>query len=179
MEKAFKYRIYPNKQQEMLINKSIGCARFVYNHFLNIAKEDKYQSYTSYSKMLTTLKKEKVFLKEVDKFALQNSLKALDDSFKRYFKKQCKKPTFKNKKRAKRSYKTSFTNNNIEVGANFIKLPKLKKVRARIHRKFEGKILNATISKTPTGKYYVSVCVKTDKVLNIPKNNNVIGIDLG
>ncbi|MBS4538516.1 IS200/IS605 family element transposase accessory protein TnpB [Clostridium sp. D2Q-11] len=179
MQKAFKYRIYPNKAQKELIHKSIGCSRFVYNHFLAIANEEEYQSYNKYSKRLTSLKKEKPFLKEVDKFALQNSLRALDDSFKRFFKGQNKRPVFKNKKKAHMSYKTSLTNNNIEVGENYIKLPKLKKVRARIHREFEGQIINATISRTPTDKYYVSVCVEVDKPKAMEKTTNMVGLDLG
>ena len=178
MQKAFKYRIYPNKIQRELIGKTIGCSRFVYNHFLSISEEG-YQSYSKNSKMLTSLKCEKPFLKEVDKFALQNSLRNLDDSFKRYFKKQNKRPHFKNKKRARKSYKTNFTNENIEVGENYIKLPKLKKVSAKIHRPFEGRIINATISITPTGKYYVSICVEIDDTEAMEKTDNIIGIDLG
>ncbi|MGO1529124.1 MAG: IS200/IS605 family element RNA-guided endonuclease TnpB [Senegalia sp. (in: firmicutes)] len=179
MQRSFKYRIYPNKTQMELINKSIGCSRFVYNHFLFILEEEGYKSYSKNSKILTSFKSEKPFLKEVDKFALQNSLRALDDSFKRYFKKQNKRPHFKNKKRARKSYKTNFTNGNIEVGKNYIKLPKLKRIRAKIHRPFEGKIINATISITPTGKYYVSICVEIDKPEAMKKSNNIIGLDLG
>lgn len=179
MEKAFKFRIYPNKKQEELINKSIGCARFVYNYFLAMANKDKYLTYIKYSKMLTSLKKEKPFLKEVDKFALQNSLRNLDDAFKHFFKGQNDRPTFKSKKHARKSYKTNFTNNNIEVGENYIKIPKLKKVRAKIHRHFEGKIINVVISETPTGKYFASVCVEIEKPKAMPKTNKTIGIDLG
>jgi len=181
MGKAFKFRIYPTKEQEILINKSIGCTRFVYNYFLDITNKDGYKSYAKYNKMLTSLKIEKPFLKEVDKFALQNSLRNLDDAFKRFFKGQNGKPTFKSKKHARKSYRTNFTNGNIEVGESYIKLPKLKKVKAKIHRQIEGKILNVTISKTPSGKYFASICCEVEnKAKNIlSSNTKLIGVDLG
>src|SRR5690606_39027598 len=100
VNKAYKFRIYPNKQQEVLINKTFGCCRFVFNHFLtkwdNIYKEaGKGLTYNSCSAQLTQLKKELTWLKEVDSIALQSSLKNLDDAYSRFFKKQNDKPRFK------------------------------------------------------------------------------------
>jgi len=84
-EKGYKFRLYPNNNQKILINKSVGCAGYVYNHFLAKAKEDKYKTYTEYSKQLTKLKRELIWLKEPDKFALQNALKDLDKAFNNFF----------------------------------------------------------------------------------------------
>jgi len=84
-EKGYKFRLYPNEKQKILINKSVGCARYIYNHFLAKAKEDKYKTYTEYSKQLTKLKRELIWLKEPDKFALQNALKDLDKAFNNFF----------------------------------------------------------------------------------------------
>jgi putative transposase len=93
MHKAFKFRLYPNEEQATLINKSIGCSRFVFNHFLakwNEAYEQtkKGLTYNACSQLLTALKKEMEWLKDVDAHSLQSSLRHLDDSFKRFFKKK-------------------------------------------------------------------------------------------
>jgi putative transposase len=103
IKKAFQFRIYPNKMQEVLIVKTIGCSRFVFNHFLaqwNDTYEEtgKGLTYNSCSKNLTQLKKELVWLKEVDSIALQSSLKNLSDGFDRFFKKQNNAPRFKSKR---------------------------------------------------------------------------------
>lgn len=103
VNKAYKFRIYPNKKQIELINKTIGCSRFVFNHFLAKWNET-YQetgkgfSYNACSSQLTQLKKELTWLKEVDSIALQSSIRNLADAFDRYFKKQNDKPRFKSKK---------------------------------------------------------------------------------
>ncbi|SET25256.1 helix-turn-helix domain-containing protein, partial [Halanaerobium congolense] len=96
-EKGYKFRLYPNKKQKILINKSVGCTRYVYNHFLSKAKEDKYKTYTEYSKQLTQLKRELMWLKEPDKFALQNALKDLDKAFNNFFSGKYDFPQFKSK----------------------------------------------------------------------------------
>ena len=103
INKSFKFRIYPNKAQKELITKTIGCSRFVYNHFLDkwndtFKNTNKGLTYNKCSKQLTQLKKELLWLKEVDSISLQSSLKNLDDSFKRFFKKQNQAPRFKSKK---------------------------------------------------------------------------------
>jgi len=183
-EKAYKFRLKPNKKQKILINKSVGCARYVYNHFLAQSKEDKYKSYTKYSKQLTKLKKELEWLKEPDKFALQNALKDLDTAFQNFFDNKHDFPKFKSKKNKKNSYRTNKFirknrgTTNIEIKDNKIKLPKLGWIKFRKSREVKGKILNVTVTKTNTDKYFISVTVKED-IEELPEKNNVIGIDLG
>ncbi|WP_040306011.1 IS200/IS605 family element RNA-guided endonuclease TnpB, partial [Caloramator australicus] len=184
MEKAFKFRLYPNKQQIELINKTFGCVRFVYNYYL-AKREEEYKTkgitfnYNKCSADLTKLKQTNTWLKEADKFALQNSLKDLDKAFKNFFEGRANYPKFKSKKCKYQSYRTTFTNNNIEIKGNKIKLPKLGWVKFVKSMEVEGKILNATISRTPTGKYFVSICCSIEKTTEKSKTNKVIGIDLG
>lgn len=134
VNKAYKLRIYPNKEQEILIAKTIGCSRFVFNRFLaqwnNAYKETgKGLTYNACSSQLTQLKKELVWLKEVDSIAIQSSLKNLADSYTRFFKNQNQAPRFKSKKNRVQSYTTKHTNGNIAIIGNKIKLPKLGLVR--------------------------------------------------
>ena len=184
MEKAYKFRIYPNKQQEELINKTFGCCRFVYNRYL--AKRIKlYEnnketySYKQCSSDLTSLKKELVWLKEPDKFSLQNSLKDLEAAYKKFFKEKIGFPKFKSKKTNRFSYRTNFTNGNIEYCGKHIKLPKLGMVKIRDKQNLHGRILNATISKEPSGKYYVSLCCTDIESKKLENANSNIGLDLG
>ncbi|EQB03603.1 transposase IS605, partial [Sphingobium quisquiliarum P25] len=157
--------------------------RFVFNRFLGQWNETyketgKGLTYNSCSAELTQLKKELVWLKEVDSIALQSSLKNLSDSYTRFFKKQNKAPRFKSKKNPVQSYTTKHTNGNIEVIDNKIKLPKLGLVRLAKSREFHGRILNSTVRKNPSGKYFVSILVETE-VQPLRKTNSSIGIDLG
>jgi len=183
MERAYKFRIYPNNKQEILLNKSFGCTRLVYNHFLHkriehYEKTGKTLNYNSCSKLLTSFKSEKPFLKEIDKFALQNTLRDLDIAFKNFFN-GSGYPKYKSKRDNTKSYRTNFTNNNIEVFEKYIKLPKVGKIRRRGYNHIiEDKVISATISKTPTGKYYCSLLINVD-VKSLPKTNSNIGIDLG
>ncbi|AOZ93743.1 IS200/IS605 family element RNA-guided endonuclease TnpB [Paenibacillus crassostreae] len=183
VKKAYKFRIYPTKAQEMMIAKTIGCSRFVFNYFLNkwneLYKETgKGMTYASCSSELTSLKKEIDWLKEPDKFSLQNALRNLDDSYKRFFKKQNDAPRFKSKKNPIQSYQTNFTNGNITVVENKIKLPKLGLVKFSKSREVVGRILNATIRRHPSGKFFVSILVETNVDL-LPKTNKRVGIDVG
>lgn len=184
MEKAYKFRIYPNKQQKELINKTFGCCRFVYNKYL-AKRIELYEnnretySYKQCSSDLTNLKKELVWLKEVDKYSLQNSLKDLDNAYQKFFRERSGFPKFKTKKAHKYSYRTSFTNNNIEFCGKYIKLPKLKMVKIRDKQIPQGRILNATVSQEPSGKYYVSLCCTDIEVATFEKTGSVIGLDLG
>lgn len=185
IHKAFKFRLYPNKEQAILINKTIGCSRFVYNHFLNQWNETyketgKGLSYGKCSAQLPFLKKqeETEWLKEVDSIALQSSLRNLSDSFDRFFKKQNKYPRFKSKKTPVQSYTTKATNGNIAVLGDRLKLPKLGMVRFAKSREVEGRILNATIRRNPTGKYFVSLLVETE-MNTIQKTGSSVGIDVG
>jgi len=183
VNKAYKFRIYPSKEQEILIAKTIGCSRFVFNHFL--AKwNDTYKAtgkgltYNSCSSQLTQLKKELVWLKEVDSIAIQSSLKNLADAYSRFFKKQNDAPRFKSKKNKVQSYTTKHTNGNIAIVGNKIKLPKLGLVRFAKSREVHGRILNATVRRNPSGKYFVSILVETE-VQPLEKTGSSIGIDVG
>ena len=170
VEKAYKFRIYPNRQQEELINKTFGCCRFIYNRYLakriELYENNKETySYKQCSSDLTSLKKELVWLKEVDSISLQSSLKDLETAYKKFFKEKIGFPKFKSKKTNKFSYKTKYTNGNIEYSGKHIKLPKLGMVKIRDKQVPQGRILNATISKEPSGKYYASLCC-TDVEIN-------------
>jgi len=186
MLKAFKYCIYPNETQIQQIHKTFGCVRFVYNYYLN----KKISLYKSEGKSISKidcnnhlnreLKKEFEWLKDVDKFSLTNAIYNLDSAYQRFFKERTGFPKFKSKKDNRQSYTTNFTNGNIEVDfeGNKIKLPKLKWVKAKVHRSFDGQIKSATISKTPSGKYFVSVLAEV-KIDQHPANDRVIAFDLG
>lgn len=183
--KAYKFRIYPNKQQTILINKTIGSSRFVFNHFLHLwnesySKTKKGLSYNTCATMLPSMKKSETYawLKEVDSIALQSSIKNLEDSFNRFFKKQNKAPRFKSKKNPVQSYTTKNSNNNIQIEGNKVKLPKLKWVKFANSREVKGRILNATINKRPSGKYFVSLLVE-ETIKELSKTESSVGIDLG
>lgn len=183
VNKAYKFRIYPNKEQKILINKTFGCSRFVFNHFLakwdNTYKEiGKGLTYNSCSTQLTQLKKELTWLKEVDSIAIQSSLKNLADAYSRFFKKQNNRPRFKSKKNPVQSYTTKHTNGNIAIDGNKIKLPKLGWIRFAKSREVEGRILNATIRRNSSGKHFVSILVETE-VQPLEKTDSSVGIDVG
>ena len=134
--KAFEFRIYPNKEQKIMLAKTFGCSRLVYNHFLALKKEryEEYRETVSYSrcsKELTELKKERSFLKEVDSVALQQSLRHLDTAFDRFFKGDSKYPKFKCKHKGKKTYSSICINNNIRLENGKIKLPKLGSVKMK------------------------------------------------
>jgi len=183
VNKSFKFRIYPNKTQEGIINKSIGCCRFVYNNFLDIRiKEYKYygnsSNYVKDSSELRDLKKEYQWLKECPSDALQQSLKDLDIAYKNFFKQGNGFPKFKSKHKSRWSYKC--VGQTVRIDGNRVKLPKLKMVKLK--QSFllpkEIKINNATISKTRSGKYFVSLSCEVE-VKTKPKTNKNVGIDLG
>ena len=184
LERAYKFRVYPNKSQKLLIAKSFGCVRFIYNYYLakriDLYKNTKETlSYNQCCTDLTKLKSELLWLKEVDKFALQNSLKDLDNAYKKFFNEHSGFPKFKSKKTHDFSYRTNFTNNNIQYCGNHIKLPKLGMVTVRDKQIPQGRILNATILQEPSGKYYVSLCCTEVEIKPYEKTNSVIGLDLG
>lgn len=140
MEKAYKYRIYPNKQQKELIAKTFGCVRFVYNYFLDLRINEyknngKSLNYYDTSKLLTQLKKDLEWLKEPDKDSLQKSLKDLDMAYQKFFKEHAEYPKFKSKKDRHKSYRTSYTKTssggNIQFCGKHIKLPKLGLIKVR------------------------------------------------
>lgn len=186
MERAYKFRIYPNQQQRLLLAKTFGCVRFVYNYYLDkkikLYKESGASiSNNECSRDLTILKQELEWLKEPDKWALQNVLRDLDVSYKNFFRNPSHFgfPKFKSKRDNRKSYRTTFTNGNIAVSGNHIKLPKLGLVKFRDKQIPQGRILNATISQDPSGKYFCSLCCTDVFVDKLPSTGSVIGIDLG
>ena len=187
MLKTYKFRIYPNKVQEKIIIKTFECIRFVYNNVLSYRKEMYEKENKSLSKFDCNnycnhiLKSKYVWLREVDKFALTNSVYNVDKAYNNFFKGKGGYPKFKSKKSSTKSYTTNYTNGNINVDFdnNKIKLPKLKQVKAKVHRKFNGIIKSATVFMTSSGKYYVSILVETSEVTIKSVLEKEIGIDLG
>lgn len=192
MYKAYKFRLYPSVEQKVLINKNFGCFRFIYNYYLTYIKEHKYLNATAcIEHYVKYLKREYPFLIEADSIIIRKALFNLEDAFKRYFKSQSGYPSYKSKF-SKNSYNTSaiyrtYKNKqycNIELNLNTkqIKLPKLGWIDIRGYRnlkEIKGRIVNATISKEPNGKYYVSVLYEIPTLNNYIKPNNIVGIDLG
>ena len=183
-ERAYKYRIYPNKKQQELIRKTFGCTRYVYNYYLDKRKKLYEVDKTSYTyvkcaKDLTQLKKEFEWLKEVDSVGLQTSLKDLDVAYKNFFSGSAGYPKFKSKKNRHQSYRTSFSHNNIAFMNKHIKLPKLGLVKVRDKQVPQGRILNATISQEPDGRFYCSLCCTDVSFKQLAKTNQFVGIDLG
>lgn len=189
MERAYKFRIYPTAEQTEKIEKTFGCVRYVFNYFLNERIEQykatgKMPTRNEQQKSLTTLKQQLEWLKEPDKYALQIALKNLDTAYRNFFSKVKKGenfgfPKFKNKRCKKQKYQTAFTNNNIKILNNAVQLPKLGAVKCRISKKVTGRILSATVSRNPSGKYFVSLCCTDVNIQHLPPTGNNIGIDLG
>lgn len=192
MYKAYKFRLYPNDNQKILINKTFGCTRFIYNHFLNKCKEKGFIKAYDMCKELKELVLDYPFLKEVDSMALRCSIFNLEDSYKNYFSKRGAYPSFKNKF-SKQSYRTNcitsvyknkkYSNIEIDIKEKMIKVPKLGLVKIRGYRNLNeltDRIINITIEKEKTNKYYVSVI--TEKEEETPKKitpTSIVGIDLG
>lgn len=191
MVRAYKFRLYPDPAQEEQILRTFGCCRFVYNYYLdmrtNVYKETgKTMGYNACATDLTQLKKgpDAPWLNDVDSTALQSSLRNLDDGYQRFFDglKKGKKvgyPNFKCKHSRRQSYTTKNNHGSVAVEHDRVKLPKLGWVKCRTHRKVEGIITKATVSRTPSGKYYVSLSCKTAKVDPLPTTGKTIGIDMG
>ena len=207
MEKAYKYRIYPNKKQKEQLAKTFGCCRFAYNHYLamriekyesdkitfnyydcandlkNLKKEydwlKEVDSTALQSSLMKNLKKEYDWLKEVDSTALQSSLRDLDVAYQKFFKEHSGYPKFKSRKTHRFSYKSKCVNGNIDYCNKHIKLPKLGMVKTKNKFVPQGRILNATVSQDPSGKYYVSLCCADVEITQLPETNQSIGLDLG
>jgi putative transposase len=182
--KAYKVRIFPCESQIEQIEKTFGASRFIYNFFLGQNKErlelDEYTlGYKRESEVLTFMKKleEYKWLSVADKFSLQNAIKDQDRAFSNFFSKRAKFPKFHSKKDNYQSYRTNFTNNNIEILDNKIKLPKLKWIKFAKSQEIKGRILNVTISRS-NYKYYASIAVETE-IKPKPTSVNKCGIDLG
>lgn len=191
MEYAYKFRLYPNREQENLILRTFGCCRFVFNHYLALRKEAYEQTgetlnYYACAKDMTGLKQqeETLWLREVDATALQSSLRDLDTAYQNFFRrvKKGKKPgypKFKSKRNHRQSYKSKCVGSNIKVLEGAVQLPKLGKVKCRISKSVEGRILSATVSQTPSGKYFVALCCTDVDMEPLPSTGAVVGIDMG
>ena len=192
MYKAYKFRLYPNATQRLLINKTFGCARFIYNYFLDKCKSNKYIKAFDMCNEIKTLSTDYPFLKEVDSCALRCAVFNLEDGFKNFFAKRSDYPKFKSKFN-KQTYKTTcmkssykgkeYSSIELDLVNKKIKLPKLGLVDIRGYRNLEvinGRIINATIEKDTTNKYYVSVLVDEIEVIKKQvKPTSIVGIDLG
>ncbi len=183
--KAFKYELSPNEEQQTMLNKTLGCSRFVYNWGLNekskvYAKDQTNLSCFDLTKQITNLKKEKayIWLNEVHSQPLQMALRNLDVAFTNFFKKKSKFPNFKKKSR-NQSFQYP---QGVKVKDNLIFLPKIGWCHFYKHRDILGEIKTVTVSKTPTGRYFVSILCDTK--LEVPtkqpiKKETAIGVDLG
>jgi len=177
---AYKYRLYPNEEQKEYFAKCFGCVRFIYNRMLS----DKIDYYKKTKQKLNNTpaqyKKEFEWLKEVDSLALANAQMNLQTAYNNFFKRpEVGFPKFKSKKNNHFSYTTNNVNGNFKVTDKYITLPKIGLVKVKKHRDFAGLIKSVTVSKTPSGKYYVSVLVEQDEKEKLHANDSVIGIDLG
>ena len=183
MYKSFKVRIYPTEEQQVLLEKTFGANRFIYNYFLNL-KSKLYEfykirlNYTNSSKVMTELKKQKTWLKDVDSVSLQQTLRDLDSAYQNFFSGHSKYPKFK-KKQDKNSYRT---NHHIKIDNRYVTVPKIGMLCFRDNYNLEDKnilkVYNITISKTSSGKYYASISVEVD-IKHFEKTNQNVGIDLG
>lgn len=184
MLKAFKYRIYPSESQAILINKHIGSARFVYN----LALETKQMAFAGNKvnldcfaliKQLPSLKEECVWLKEINSQSLQQPIRNLDNAFTRFFKGQAEFPKFKSKSNRGSFNVPQF----VTIGNNKLVIPKFKEgIKIILDRPINGDIKQATISRTPTGKYFASILCETGVECKMkPKvtESKTIGVDLG
>ena len=187
IQMGIRVRLYPTEEQEILIDKTLGCVRFVYNQTLadcnqSYKQTQHFPSKKERSANLVHLKSEYEFLKEVDACALQRSVKDFDHALDNFFgnRDYFSFPKFKSKRRCKQSYRTPGGRSNVGILDNkHIKLPKLGKVKTkRFNMPEVYKIFNITVEKTTTGKYYASICIETE-VQPLPKTGKQVGFDLG
>lgn len=183
INRTYKFRLYPNREQVELLVRHFGCARFVYNHFLNQRKEQyrltgKSDNYYAQAKSLTELKKQEAtaWLKEVNAQSLQFALRSLDAAYTNFFQKRAKFPSFKSK-----HTKNSFTvPQHVSIAGGRLFFHKFKEgIKCRVHREITGKVGKATISKTPSGKYFVSVFTEEEYVTPVKKSGKAVGVDMG
>ena len=184
--RAIKYRVYPTTEQSVMFAKTFGCCRKVYNLMLS----DKIEGYKATGKFPTVTpakyKKDYLYLKEIDSLALANVQLNLQSAFKNHFSKSRKKnngfPKFKSAKHSRKSYTTNNQKGTVAIIDNqYIKLPKIGKVKAVIHRIPDDSwvIKSATISQESDGKYYISVLFEFEDIANtyVADKNNAIGLD--
>jgi len=177
---VYRFRLYPKKEQIEFLNRQIGHCRFVYNKLLEIAKKDyeaegKKWNYYEYKKLLPKLKKEFPFLKEANSQSLQEVVKWLDRAFKNFFKGLAKFPKFKSKKRVN----SISIPQHFRIEGNRIKIPKLKTpIKFKKHREIEGKIKSVSITKLPSGKFYLNILVDRE-IESLPETDKIVAIDVG
>lgn len=187
MEKAYKFRLYPNKGQEVLLQKTFGSCRFVFNRYLDIRiklyeESKKTMGYNECANDLTQIKDEYPWLREVDSTALQSSLRDLDNAYKNFFRRvkqgdaKAGFPSFKSKRDSRKAYTAKMS---IKVLDTMVQLPKLGLVKAKISKHVDGRILSATVSQNPSGNYFVSILCTEVNIQPLPKTGAVIGIDVG
>jgi putative transposase len=186
INKSYKVRIYPNKEQKVLLGKHFGCVRFVYNHFLNVRNVEYKENKINLNYVVTANKLSEMknlenfnFLNEVNSQSLQWSLKYLDNSFRNFFRGQTKFPNFK-KKSNNQSFKVP-VNSTFKLDNKKIVIPKFREgifFRGKLELDNLIKFNSVTISRTPSGKYYASL---QGEFNYFPKeqNENKVGIDLG
>ena len=188
--RAYKFRLYPTKEQVVYIRKTFGCTRFVYNYCLDLKRKNKYLTKFDLMKELPILKREYPFLKEVDSSSLQNAVTDLMVGFSKQENNQGGYPKFK-KKGEKESFRTNFItssykgrvyeNIKVDLTRRVIELPKLKEIKIRGYRtldKLPGRILNATVKEIGT-KFYLSLCIEEELELPEKVTNKAVGIDIG
>jgi putative transposase len=186
--KAYKFRLYPNRKQEVLMAKTFGCVRFVYNKALGIKTaiyqtEKRNISVFDLTNQMVEWKKQKEYawLSEVNSQSLQMSLRNLDSAFTLFYKDKNKYPVFKNKYSKQSFQNPQYTKVNFEKNKVF--LPKFKDgITCIFHRKFEGKIKTSTVTKTASGKYFIAILVEVEDQIPeklIPSESKALGIDLG
>ncbi len=179
MNKAFEFRLYPNGEQRMLIAKTFGCCRFVYNRML---EEKSRQGPDAASSPRITPAKYKVefeWLREVDSLALANEQINLERALRNYFRGGFGYPKWKSKRDGRESYTTNFVNGNIKLGDGKLRLPKLGMVKVRQHRPIpEGyRLKSVTVSRRPSGRYFASTLYEYEANIQPVEPVNVLGLD--
>ena len=180
MNKAYKFRIYPNEEQKVLFTKTFGCVRFIYNKML----EDKIKHYEGTKQKLNNTpaqyKTEFEWLKDVDSLALCNAQKNLEKAYSNFFRdKKVGFPKFKSKRNSKKSYTTNCVNGNIQLSNGFLQLPKIGSVKIKQHRNIPDnyKLKSVTVSQTASGKYYASILFEFEEQIIEKELQNFIGLD--
>ena len=189
MEYSYKFRIYPTRKQENLIQRTFGCCRFVYNYYLAQRIAQYNETGTSptrfeQDKDLTQLKRKLEWLREADATALQAALQILDMAFQNFFRgvkegRHIGYPQFKSKRNRGKSYKTKRVGENIAIVGNRVKLPKLGLVKCAVSKEVKGRILSAVVSQAPSGKYFISICCTDVEIEPLMPAGAVVGVDLG
>src|SRR4029079_1420099 len=187
MLKTYKYRIYPNADQIIMIAKHFGCARHIYNWGLECKKQHYQETGKSLpkrqlqDKLVAIKKTEKPWLNEVNSQSLLATLENLDTAFRKFFRKESQFPIHKKKYSSWQSYQCP-QHVTVDFSQQLIHLPKIKSIKIKYHREFDGKIKTVTIKRSPTGKYFASILV--EESINVPmtamvESDKTLGLDMG